>query len=43
MNIILFGVSCMAKTTVGKIMAEKLGYKFYDMDEETKILYNCTL
>ena len=43
MNIMLFGISCVGKTTVGKIMAEKLGYQFYDMDEETKKFYNCTL
>src|SRR5690554_5189966 len=34
MNILLFGVGCVGKTTTGRILAEKLGYDFIDLDEE---------
>ncbi|KAA0258395.1 shikimate kinase [Deferribacter autotrophicus] len=33
MNIYLIGFMGTGKTTVGKILAEKLGRKFYDLDE----------
>lgn len=39
MNILLFGVSNVGKTTIGKIMAEKLNYVFYDIDDEVKKYY----
>jgi len=29
MKIILVGVSCVGKSTIGKILAEKMGYKFF--------------
>lgn len=35
MTIMLFGVSNVGKTTTAKRLAEKLHYRFYDMDEET--------
>lgn len=35
MKILLFGISCVGKSTVGKILSEKIKYDFYDMDEET--------
>jgi gluconokinase len=31
--IVVFGVSGAGKTTVGKLLAEKLGWRFYDGDE----------
>jgi shikimate kinase len=34
MKILLFGVSCVGKSTVGQILAQKLNYKFYDLDDE---------
>ncbi len=34
MKILLFGVSCVGKSTVGQILAQKLDYKFYDLDDE---------
>lgn len=43
MNILIFGVSNVGKTTVGRILADKLNVKFYDMDEEVKRQYNTTL
>ena len=43
MIIALFGVTCVGKTTVGKILAEKLGWEFYDLDFEIRSFYNDTL
>lgn len=39
MNILLFGVSNVGKTSIGKRMAEKLNYDFYDIDDEVKQYY----
>lgn len=38
MKILLFGVSNVGKTTTGKLLAERLGFAFLDLDEEVK---NC--
>lgn len=43
MTIYLFGVSNVGKTTTGELLAEKLGYVFYDLDEEVKKYFNVTL
>ena len=43
MNILLFGVSNVGKSTVGKILANSLGYDFYDLDDEVKNAYGITL
>ena len=43
MIIALFGVTCVGKTTVGKIIADKLGWEFYDLDLEIKSFYNDNL
>lgn len=34
MKIILVGVSCVGKSTTGKMLAERLGYDFFDFDFE---------
>jgi len=34
MRILLTGISCVGKTTVGKILAERLQYHFFDLDDE---------
>jgi shikimate kinase len=34
MKIFLVGVSCVGKTTIGKRLAERLGYAFFDLDTE---------
>ena len=36
MKILLFGMSCVGKTTTGKLLSEKLGWSFYDLDDEVK-------
>ena len=43
MIIAIFGVVCVGKTTVGKILAEKLEWDFYDLDREIMSFYNNTL
>nr|WP_308623759.1 shikimate kinase [uncultured Eisenbergiella sp.] len=43
MTILLFGVSNVGKTTIGKLLAETLGYYFFDLDKEVKKHYNTTL
>lgn len=42
MIILLFGISNVGKTTVGKLLAKKLNYQFYDMDEEIRKYYHTT-
>ncbi len=36
MKILLFGMSCVGKTTTGKLLSEKLGWSFYDLDNEVR-------
>ncbi len=43
MKILLYGISCVGKTTTAEILAEKLDYKFYDLDEEVKTRLNVTI
>jgi shikimate kinase len=43
MNILLFGVTNIGKTTVGELLAKELGYAFYDLDEEVKARCHVTL
>ena len=33
MNVIVFGVSGVGKTTIGKLLAEQLGWQFYEADD----------
>ncbi len=39
MILYLVGISCVGKTTIGKMLAEKLGYSFFDLDEEIQNYY----
>jgi shikimate kinase len=39
MIIYLVGISCIGKTTIGKLLAGKIGYSFYDLDEEIQNYY----
>lgn len=34
MKILLFGVTNVGKSTVGALLAEKMNFSFYDLDEE---------
>lgn len=43
MHILLFGISNIGKTTVGRLLAERLGFRFFDIDEEIKRKYKITL
>ena len=40
MIIALFGISCVGKTTIGKIIGKELNYEFFDLDREM-ISYYC--
>ena len=39
MTILLVGVACVGKTTIGKRLAERLGYPSFDLDEEVEKFY----
>lgn len=39
MIIYLVGISCIGKTTIGKMLADKTGYSFFDLDEEIQDYY----
>lgn len=43
MIIALFGITCVGKTTIGKIISETLGYCFYDLDAEIISYYKDTI
>ena len=39
MIIYLVGISCIGKTTIGKLLSDKIDYSFYDLDEEIQDYY----
>ena len=43
MTILLFGISNVGKTPIGEKLAQRLGYVFYDLDEEVKKYFDTTL
>jgi len=39
MRLFLSGVSCVGKTTIGKQLAQEIGFKFFDLDYEVETYY----
>lgn len=39
MKIYIVGVGCVGKTTIGELLAENLGYSFYDLDQNVEDYY----
>ena len=39
MKIYIVGISCVGKTTIGRLLADNLKYPFYDLDEEVEKYY----
>ncbi len=43
MKILLVGVACVGKTTIGKRLAERLDYPFFDLDEEVEKFHGTSI
>lgn len=43
MNILIFGVSNVGKTIIGRMLASRIGYEFFDIDDEIKKRYGILL
>jgi len=43
MRIFLTGVGCVGKTTIGKKMAELLGVRFFDLDDEVESFFETSI
>ena len=43
MRILLIGVACVGKTTIGRCLAERLGYPFFDLDEEVERFHGTSI
>lgn len=39
MKIYIVGISCVGKTTIGRLLADYLGFSFYDLDSEVEKYY----
>ena len=42
-RIILVGVGCVGKTTIGGLLASRLGYPFFDLDQEIESYFDTTI
>ena len=40
MILYLVGISCVGKTTIGKMLSEKIGFSFFDIDIEIQKYYS---
>jgi len=43
MRIFLTGVSCVRKTTIGEKMAELIGIRFFDLDNEIESFFETSI
>ena len=43
MRIVLVGISCVGKTTIGQVLAQTLGFAFIDFDHEVEAHFGCGL
>lgn len=43
MKVLLFCVSNVGRSTIGELLAERIGVKFYDLDDEVKAHLGITL
>jgi shikimate kinase len=43
MRIYITGVSCAGKTTIGSIVASRLGYRFVDLDQEIEKFFGTSI
>lgn len=43
MILYIVGISCVGKTTIGKMLAEKIGFSFFDLDLEIQNYYKKTI
>jgi shikimate kinase len=43
MKIFIVGVACVGKTTIGRKLAERLKFEFYDFDGEVENYFNLSI
>lgn len=43
MKVLLVGVGCVGKTTIGRVLADRLGYPFLDLDEEIEAHFSTSI
>jgi shikimate kinase len=43
MRVFITGVSCVGKTTIGSILASRLGYRFFDLDLEIERFFKTSI
>jgi shikimate kinase len=43
MRIFITGVACVGKTTIGAKLADLLGYKFFDLDQEIEAFFGTSI